>query len=890
MKHYQLPLDQIAQTYQTNLTQGLFQKEARERLHRLGTNTLPEPPRDSLIFIFFRQFRNPLIYILIIAATIIFFLGNHADAFFISAIIIFNAIVGTIQEGRSQTILAKLKNLATSTTLIIREGKRYIIEDKDLVIGDLILLQEGQKVPADARVIESNRLVINESILTGESLPVEKNPDPLLNEQPLFEQKNTVFKGTTVTGGTGHAIVIATGLATEIGSISRTIEDNVTETPLKQDLDNLAHTIVISLFVLCTILFGIGLFIGKTLVDLLVILTALFICAIPEGLPVVFTLVLVGGVRRMASQQVLVKKLPAAESLGRAEIIIIDKTGTLTRNEMVVDTVYADGKEYTVTGDGYATHGQLLYNQHTITLAHHPSLLLLAEASSLLNNAQIDYVNGRVEIKGDPTEAAMGVFAKKSGISQEELPTIYKKIGELPFNSASRFHAGFYLHQHTLHIFIAGVPEVIFELCASLHPSASASLHTFLERGLRTLAVAHHVMPFTDTLPSDWQQFLYQHVRGKGNLIGLLGMHDAIRPEVAESIAKAHASGLRVVMATGDHSATALAVGRATGILGYLDLVMEGATLRSLSLPEQLHTIEHTNVFSRVTPQDKLLLVQLFRRRGHNIAMTGDGVNDVPSIVAADVGIAMGITGTDITKEAADLILLDDSFTHIIDAIEEGRHIFYTLRRVIVYFFSTNLGEILIITIALLANMELPLLASQILWLNLVTDGFLDVALAQEPKEPGLLRKKWLKDVQRDGLINSTLLFRIILTALPMALGSLGLFIAYRSNLAKARTITLTSMAMFQWFNAWNCRSETTSLLHLNPFSNGWLLGATALVFILQLAVVYIPLLQIMFHTVPLSWHEWLLIMIVSCSIIFIEEFRKAVTAMLTGDHNKSSL
>lgn len=891
MKQYELSPEQLAQVHHTNLDHGLSPEEAAKRLRQKGYNTLPDAPQDSLFLVFLRQFKNPLIYILVIAATLIFMLGNQSDAFFISAIIIFNAIVGTFQEGKAQAILAALKSLATSTSLVIRDGKRCIIEDKNLVVGDIIVLQEGQKVPADARVIEAHNLQVNESLLTGESLPVEKKPDILTGDILIFDQNNMVFKGTTVTGGAGRALVVATGLATEIGSLHKTIAAIDTETPLKHDLDRLSHTIVIGLFVLCAFLFAIGLALGKTVVELLVIITALFICAIPEGLPVVFTLVLVGGVYRMAKQRVLVKKLQAAESLGRTDVIIIDKTGTLTRNEMTVLTVYCQGQHYAVTGEGYQSQGKILVDNEPVIPTSHPSLMLLAEGSALLNNAKVDYFpNGQAQVKGDPTEAAMGIFAEKAGIDLHELQTHYRKVGEIPFSSDLRLHAGFYRHQDTLHIFVAGVPEIIIASCSIVPDWTPEALNNLLAQGLRSLAVAHYQMPFPHNVPGHWLNFFERNVKGRLTFLGLIGMQDALREGIADAVAKARSAGIHVVMATGDHTATARMVGQAAGIIHGTDDVMEGAAFRTLTAQEQMNALRHIRVFSRVTPQDKLLLVDLFHKQGHIVAMTGDGVNDVPPIVAADVGIAMGISGTDITKEAADLILLDDSFSSIVNAIEEGRHIFYTLRRVITYFFATNMGEILIIMIALLANMPLPLLAAQILWLNLVTDGFLDVALAQEPKEQGLLRKKWLKEAQREGLINKHLLVRVLLSAVPMAFGSLALFAWYQDNITIARTITLTSMAMFQWFNAWNCRSETISLFRLNFLTNIWLVLATILVFVLQLAVVYVPLLQKMFHTAPLSFMQWGLIMLISSSIIVIEEVRKAVSAWLTTDNNRSSL
>ena len=608
-------------------------------------------------------------------------------------------------------------------------------------------------------------------------------------------------------------------------------------------------------------------------------LTALFICVIPEGLPVVLTLVLVSGVYRMAKKRVLVKNMQAVEGLGHANVIVIDKTGTLTRNEMIVSQVFADHKMYTVSGKGYYTEGSLFVENKQVTIPETSDLSLMAQGLYLLNTATLTFISeqGTFNVKGDPTEAALLVLAKKVGINPE-IEQEFKKIYEIPFEAKHKYHAAFFVHQGQGIAFIAGSPEFIFHK-SNASQEAQKAFTDFLSQGLRVIGIG--IKKFNPDQKS--AAFFEQLIEHDIQFLGLCGIEDSIRSESSSTISKARKAGLHIIMATGDHQRTALAIARQVGIYREGDDAIDGDELDKLSDAQLKDLIIHTTVFSRVTPDQKLRIIKALHAQNLSVAMTGDGINDAPSLVAADIGIGMGGIGTEVAKEASDIILLDDSVVNIIHAIEEGRHTIYTLRRVILYFFSTNLAEILIIffafTITLFypaSHLAFPLTAAQILWLNLVTDGFLDSALAMEKKEKTLLfEQKWLRG-GHISLVDSSLLWRMLFIAIPMALGSLFVFLLYsRVDLLLARTMTLVTLGMFQWFNAWNCRSDRQSIFQLGLLSNLWLVAATLLVFILQLLLLQVPFLQKIFATEPLNLYQWIFIACISSSILWIEELRK---------------
>ena len=886
---YQHTIDAIVQQVKTDVAHGLTDSQVRERQARDGYNILPDVKRRSIFSIFISQFQNPLIYILLIASVIIFVVGDDKlDAFIISGVLFFNAILGTVQEGRTRNIIESLRRLIKTDSIVLRNGIKAIVEDSQLVVGGVILLSEGQRVPADARIIESNNLQVDESVLTGESESVRKTIDVIEQDVSIGDRINMLYKGTYVLSGSGKAVVVGIGVKTEIGKIHKTVEQIETEIPLRKELDHLSYWILIFIFGMCFFLFIMGIFTGKPIKELLIMLTALFICVIPEGLPVVLTLVLVTGALRMSKQFVLVKNMQAVEALGRTDVIVIDKTGTLTRNEMIVSRVFADEQVWQVTGQGYHVEGGILKNNEPVeSVDKNSALQKMGIISSLLNSSEVTYVPklDLFDIKGDPTEAAMFVFSKKLGLSTVQLEQEYTKVYEIPFESALRFHAGFYKKDNKCLVFVAGSPEVLMQQAGHVNNSFTKELEQFLEDGLRVVTVG--MKEFScDLLPSEEQTdkqrlaVFTQLVSHDMQLLGLSGIEDSIRPEVAGIVTQARNAGLMVIMATGDHQKTALHVAKQVGIYQKGDDIIDGPEFEKLSDDALLKRIEQVTVFSRVSPDHKVRIVTIFHQLNKIVAMTGDGINDAPSLVAADLGIAMGGIGTEVAKQASDLILLNDSFVNIIRAIEQGRHIFYTIKRVVLYFFATNMGEILIILFAFLLSfingfdLPLPITAAQILWLNFVTDGFLDIGISMEPKEKGLLSKYWLERKPR--LVDGALFAKMLFIAVPMGIGSLWVFLHYyQADVAHARTMTLITMAMFQWFNAWNCRSTRLSLFQLGLFTNKWLLLATAFVLSLQFVILYVPFMQHIFKTVPLSFADWTVIVLVSAPILLLEELRK---------------
>lgn len=883
MKPFHQTSEQIAAFFKTNTATGLTAKQVQDNRSTYGLNVLPSTPPDTWLAIFVRQFKSPLIYILIAAAAIIFFVEPEKhDAFIVSAILLFNAIIGTVQEGRAQNILAALEKFIHTHVVVLRDGQKISVDDSDLVPGDIMLVQAGQRIPADARIIESNNLQIDEAVLTGESGAIFKTTAPLPASALVADQENMLFKGTYILAGSGKAIVTATGTKTEIGKIHASLAEIEGAHPLKKEIDYLSYGILIFVFIMCSGLFILGLAMGKPFTELLTTLSALFICVIPEGLPVVLSLVLASGVFRLAKQHVLIKNLQAVEGLGRADVIIIDKTGTITFNELMVSTVCSAGHTWHITGTGYNREGTLIPADPTTPPAISKEIELMAHASSLLNSAEITHVHDSplFEIKGDPTEAALYIFSQKAGIERHALEHTYEKLFEIPFSSSWQYHAGFYRHNGTCIAFITGTPEALINRCTNCPDATKDQLYTLLQQGLRTVAIATkhldcaHLPAETDP---EKKFAAYQELLTTGlHLLGFLGIEDTLRPHVRESVESARKAGLHIVMATGDHLKTATYMAQRAGIFQPGDRALEGVELDTMSDAQLMPLLDTVTVYARVSPAHKLRVVNLFHKRGAIVAMTGDGINDAPSLVAADLGIGMGVIGTEVAKKASDMILLDDSFASIITALEQGRYIFNSLKRVVLYFFATNLSEILTVFGTMLANLPLPLNPPQILWLNLITDGFLDVALSMEPQNESYLTKRIGKDHH---LVERSLIYTMLFMALPMAIGATGIFYYYTQHhtLAHAQTMVLITLALFQWFNAWNCRSLTASLFSLNFFANRWLLLATAGVFMLQLGIVYIPAMQHLFGTVPLSAHEWLIAIAISSSIVFLEEMRKYI-------------
>ncbi len=857
-------------TLETSMN-GLREIEVKERLDRFGYNRLPEQKRKSWFLIFLQQFQNPLIYVLIAADSIVLFLKEYADGFIILGILLFNALLGALQEGRAENVLSTLSKFTTTNTTVIRDGATLIIPDVELVPGDIILLQEGEKIPADARLLEVHGLLVEEAALTGESEPITKTAETLFgNKLSTAEQKNMVFKGTTISTGTGKALVIETGIHTIIGAISTTISEINTEIPLTKDLRSLSRTVVLAASVLVALLFTLGVLQGQNAKEMFIAAVAIAVAAVPEGLPLVLTVTLSAGVHRMAKRRVLVKKLQAVEALGQTQRIAVDKTGTITMNELVVEKIITADTTFSIKGTGYEPKPNIRPTT--------PELERIGLTAALVSNARVSFIkkDKRYELIGDPTEGAMTVLAAKLGFEKDTLLETYKPVNDWPFDYRKKFHLSLYKKENQFYTVMAGAPEIVIENTYSyIHNNQEHKftkdvkekfLSQFLEfsrNGFRVIGLAScegkHLFDNPETVPPL-------------TLIGFLVMRDALRPHIKEQIQEAEAAGIRVIMITGDHAMTATAIAKAVGIYKPGDEVLTGEDIDMLPPEELTDHLSKTTVFARVTPEHKMKIIEGYKRRGEIIAMTGDGVNDAPSLIAADLGIAMGKIGTEVAKEAADLILLDDNFGDIIYAIEEGRNLRQGLRRAITYLLSSNLGELLLITLALLAHLPLPLLASQIIWLNVVTDTFFDIALSLEPKDPLLMKKS--TPIPKK-LFDRLIAQRLLVIAPCIALGSLWLFLSHLTNVMEARTIALSGLVIYQWFNALNCRSEEKSILKTNFFSNKFLLITFFVVILLQVTSLYLPFMQKILQTTPLGLTVWGEIILLGTTVFIAEEIRK---------------
>lgn len=881
---------------------GLSSEEAARRLVEYGRNTLPEGKTENMFVRFARQFRSPLIYILFASAAIVFYLGQMEDALIIFFVLIFNAIVGAVQEGKAEDTLRALKKFSETKAEVLREGVEDIVPDTDVVSGDIIALNAGEKIPADARIIAANNLKVSEAALTGESEPVHKIAEEMKGENLApADQKNMVFKGTHVVAGNGKAVVTATGTGTAIGAIAKEVIGIDREMPLEKNIASLSRLIIIAVSLMSAVLFALGINAGNTPLQMFAVVVSLAVSVIPEGLPIVVTLVLATGVFRMGKRNALVKKLQAVEALGQAKIIAVDKTGTITKNELTVQKVFVDGKMFEIGGAGYDPRGEVRLDGPAtdgagtiVDAVNHPELLFAGKIAGYCADAKVALIpeTGEWRVTGDPTEAALLVLSQKLGFHKDELESESPLVTEIPFDYSTKYHATVHNEAGKKFLTVVGAPEVILSLSGKIwrdgkHSELTARekkeleevAHTMAGEGLRVIAFAE-----TSDVPDPLDPEKVKNI----TFVGFYGMKDALRPEAKDAVAHAVLAGIGVVMITGDYALTALSIAKEAGIYHEGEDVLTGKDIDTLSEEELAEKLPNTTVFARVTPEHKLKIVNAYKRRGVVIGMTGDGVNDAPSLVAADLGIAMGRGGTEVAKEAADIVLLDDNFASIVAAVEEGRNIYKTIRKVIFYLFSTSLGEVATIAGAILLGLPLPLLAAQIIWLNLVTDGFLTVALAMEPKEKGLLTKRFKKPSKY--IIDKSAIWRMLLMGLTMGIGALYLFSQYVPDMSgeigvdidmtKAWTISLTTLAVFQWFNAWNCRFDDKSIFRANPLSNLWLIGATGVVTALQLLAIYHPVFQNFLHTAPLSLSEWLTILPIALTVIIVEEVRKLWVAL----------
>jgi Ca2+-transporting ATPase len=860
---------QVKLFFQTKDT-GLTAAQIERHRQQFGANIIPSKAADSLLTIFARQFKSPLIYILLVASVIVAFIQDIVDSFVIVGVLLVNAIIGTIQEGRAQSTLESLKNLITTKAGVWRGDEEIIIPDTEVVCGDILVLREGDKVPADARIITADNLVTDESTLTGESLPVNKQPDVLpATTSDLSDQTNMVFKGTHVVSGTGRAIVVAVGTNTVIGDISKRILNTTSEDPLQRDIKQLSRYIIVLMTALCALVFALGLWRHIGLGELVAVTISLFVFIIPEGLPVVLTVILATGVWRMSQKNALVKKLQAVESLGQAKIIAVDKTGTITKNELMVEQLWAHGMYYQVTGSGYEPDGHLTTDNGDSVLDVPPAVqkLLIATTSVASSDVVWNKEHNTWRVIGEPTEAALTVLGRKLGFSKTTIEAAQPKIAELPFTYLTKYHAVIHQTSSGMLLSLAGATENVLAVCEHAHrKEIEAAVQELSKKGLRVLAVAAKLVTSNSFNPGNMHGLSF---------LGLVAMRDVLRPEVPAAIAATRTAGLKVIMITGDHQLTATAIATEAGILAPGNTVITGKEIEALTDQELAKAVENATVFARVTPEHKTRIIEAFKLRGEVIAMTGDGVNDAPSLVAADLGVAMGKTGTEVAKSAADIILLDDNFGSIVDAVEEGRNIYLSLKKALLYFFSTSLGGALVFIASMVFNLPLPLLATQIIWCNFVTGGFLVAALSLEPRRGSLLQA-WESGKQK--LLDSKTIFRMLYLSIPIGLSTFVLFVKYSAaDRSVGYTVTLTALVVAQLINVWNCRSRTRSVFGQSWVQNRYLIITSLVVIGLTLASVYVPIFQAILRTTALTGRQWLEIIVVCSSVLVFEEFRKLI-------------
>lgn len=871
---------------------GLSEVQVLNNRDNFGPNVLEVRKKVTFFDIFLTQFKSVFIYVLAIAALIVFLLGEYLDGFLVLGIILLNAFIGTIQEGKARDTLEELQKSVRGSATVLRNNVTTLISDEDVVAGDILILKDGDVVTADARLIETNYLKINQSSLTGESESIIKNIEILSDENmQISDQNNMVFKGTHVISGYGRAIVVATGKETTIGNIAEVLDDLRSEMPLEKNIENLSKIIMFLIIFISIALFIVGSFYGMEFSSLFLVIVAVAISAIPESLPVVVTLVLAAGVFRMSKKNVLVKRLQAVESLGQAKILALDKTGTITLNQMEVSKIFLDDNIYNVTGNGYEPVGDIMFNDSRVVAMTMPSMSIFGQITAFCSNAGIAFNQDKKEWErtfGDPTEAALRVFAEKIGLVKEDLESQYARIFEIPFDFHRKYHAVINKIDNKDLMFVSGSPEVLLNWSHKIYKDGKeinlteedkdkiySIIKQFSSEGFRVIAGAVHLSPdknFEKINPNELEKLTF---------VGLFAIKDAIRPQVYEAIDHVSKAGMRAIMITGDHKETAQAIGKDIGLYKEGDRILSGEEIDAMSDDELKNSVGDVSIFARVSPHHKLRIIQAFKNRKEVIAMTGDGINDALSLTAADLGVSMGKEGTSVAREAADIILLDDNFDNISYAVLEGRNIYMTIKKTVLYLLSTNIGEVMVISIAIFAGLPLPLLATQIIWLNMVTDTFLVASLALEPHDKTLTSRSFI--ISSKWIVDWQMALRIILIGGVMTAGTLWLFLEFLpQGMTKAWAISLSALTVFQWYNIFNIRSDQKSVFSFSLWSNKYLFVSLVLVVLLHFFALYTPFMQKALSITGLSVSEWVTVLTVCLSVIAVEEIRKLITRKFT--------
>ncbi|MDU5149609.1 cation-translocating P-type ATPase [uncultured Anaerococcus sp.] len=885
---YKGSLNEVIKKHNSDPNRGLTSDEAKQRLEKFGPNVIESSNKKSLAKKIIEQIADPMVILLVLAAIVSAFTGDAIEAIIIVAIVVINAIMSIIQEGRAEDSVAALQKMSSPEATIIRDGGRKKVKAEELVPGDVVIIETGDIIPADMRLLESSNLQIDESSLTGESVAVEKDSSVEFDsEVGIGDRDNFAFSSSIVTYGHGKGLVTATGSETEIGKIATSLESvEAKDTPLQKQLKKLSKLLAILVVIVCILVFVVGYF--RSNMDILenfMVAVSLAVAAIPEGLTAVVTIVLSIGMNRMAERKAIVKNLLSVETLGSTTVICSDKTGTLTQNEMTITKVYTNGDEFEVEGSGYEPKGDIRDASGEVVNDHNQIKLLMTIAS-LCNDANLIRENDTYKITGDPTEGAMLTFSEKWNINQENLNEKHPRLEEIPFDSTRKMMTTFHEIDGKNYGYTKGAPDVVIDKCSKtlvngeivdftddLKKKALEVNTSLASQALRVMAYSFKPMETLDT------EITSENIEHDMVFVGLTGMIDPPRPEAKAAVKECHASGIDVVMITGDYFETALAIAKELGIATSRDQAMQGSDLNDKTEAEIREIVKTKRIFARVSPENKVQLVKALQQNGEIVAMTGDGVNDAPAIKNADIGISMGITGTDVAKDTADMILVDDNFATIVNAVEEGRVIFSNIKKFVSFLLSCNIAEVLIVFLSILFGLPSPLTPIQLLWLNLVTDAFPALALGVEPAEPGIMEEdprdpnsSIISGRTRTDLIAQS----IFITVAVLAAYVVGLKFIFPDSIEGAHTMVFATLITSELLRAFSIRSNKFTLKELGFGSNPQLIKATLLSFALLLLVMYVPVLRDLFEVVSLTW-EWLPVLALALIPLVLGEVAKVI-------------
>ncbi len=874
---YNLSVEEVVSKLDVVIDDGLTEEEVNERINMYGKNELPEPEKKSLAIRFLKHFNDVLIYILLFAAGITIILGHYIDTAVILMVVIINAFIGFFQENKAEKALNSIKNLLSLKANILRDRERTEVDSSQLVPGDIVIVSSGDKIPADMRLVQCENLRIEEAVLTGESIPVKKVSEKIKGKTALGDQINMAFSGTAVTAGTGVGVVTATGKDTEIGKISKSLSEvDEIKTPLIKQTTKFGKMVSLVILVAAVFMYAFGYFIrGFDAAELLLAVIGLAVAAIPEGLPAIVSIILAIGVQNMARKKAIVRNLPSVETLGAVSVICSDKTGTLTKNEMTVTSVVTESDEYEVTGTGYSPEGAILKNGTHIKLSQEYLLKEMLKCFRTCNDASIRKTeNNQWTINGDPTEGCLITLSEKADEKVEKL----KVQSKIPFDSEYKYMAVLVEQNNEKVIYIKGAPDRLLDM-TDLEPSDRAyweeKVQKYASTGQRVIGAAYKKVPQSVTTID------HEHLTEGVQLLGLAGIMDPPREEAILAIEECKKAGIKVKMITGDHKSTAMTIGKVMGI-GDGETALEGKDIDQMSDEELAEAIMKYDIFARTSPDNKLRIVKALQEKGQICAMTGDGVNDAPALKRADIGVAMGIKGTEVAKDASQMVLVDDNFKTIVNAVQEGRRVYDNLKKTILFILPTNGAQASLIIASIMFGIAMPLTPVQILWVNMVISVTLSLAFAFERLEKGTMERPPRE--LKTPLLSGYYIFRIIFVALMISGASLVLNIHLHNqgyDQAVVNTVTLHTIVILQLFYLFNCRSERNFAFNKDFFTNKAVWVVSSFLIVLQVALIYVPFMNTIFGTAPISFNYWIIAIIMGIVILLIVEVEKVITRML---------